>query len=137
MKKTFLSQLLFSPVYVKKNFLFAYMYSLTLFRNEAFANTIKKITILILNYFGKPVIADFQRAKQKRIVAMANARGVMADQTVVVKQGDGHLFRYTPEVGLDPVRWNGAFTYGKVSLVKLHGTKYLFGTVALVTGYMD
>lgn len=106
MKKTFLSQLLFSPVYVKKKnfFLFAYMYSLTLFRNEAFANTIKKITILILNYFGKPVIADFQRAKQKRIVAMANARGVMADQTVVVKQGDGHLFRYTPEVGLDPVR---------------------------------
>lgn len=112
------------------------MYSLTLFRNEAFANTIK-ITILILNYFGKPVIADFQRAKQKRIVAMANARGVMADQTVVVKQGDGHLFRYTPEVGLDPVRWNSAFTYGKVSLVKLHGTKYLFGTVALVKGYMD
>lgn len=44
MKKTFLSQLLFSPVYVKKKkkILFAYMYSLTLFRNEAFANTIKK-----------------------------------------------------------------------------------------------
>lgn len=43
MKKTFLSQLLFSPVYVKKKKnLFAYMYSLTLFRNEAFANTIKK-----------------------------------------------------------------------------------------------
>lgn len=74
---------------------------------------------------GKPIKADFQRAKQERIVAMANARGVMADQTVVVKQGDGHLFRYTPEVGLDPVWWYGAFTLGKLSLVELqHGTKY-------------
>lgn len=90
---------------------------------------------------GKPIIADFQRAEQERIVAMTNARGVMADQTVVVKQGDGHLFRYTPEVGLDPVWWYGAFTLGKLSLVELqHGTKYdeekspgLFGAVALVT----
>lgn len=103
------------------------MYSINSFRSAAFANTIKKLllSILLLNYLGKPIIADFQRAEQERIVAMTNARGVMADQTVVVKQGDGHVFRYTPEVGLDPVWWYGAFTLGKLSLVELqHGTKY-------------
>lgn len=70
---------------------------------------------------------------------MTNARSVMADQTVVVKQGDGHVFRDTPEVGLDPVWWYGAFTLGKLSLVELqHGTQYdeekspgLFGAVAI------